>query len=74
MTSQEDFKKLQKYNVRELKKEVAKVKRGFQASKLKRAKVGKVILNNRALLLHLFDDKRVKQNDQKRTRTKKQND
>ena len=47
---------VEKYKVNELKKEVAKVKKGFQASKLKRAQVVKLILDNRDLFLHFFED------------------
>lgn len=45
---------VEKYKVNELKKEVAKVKKEFQASKLKRAQVVKLILDNRDLFLHFF--------------------
>ena len=51
---------LKNFTVKELKKEVIKVKKGFQVSKLRRADVEKVILKNHQHFLHLLKKNKVK--------------
>ena len=51
---------LKNFTVKELKKEVIKVKKGFQVSKLKRADVENVILKNHQHFLHLLKKNKVK--------------
>ena len=48
---------LKKFTVKELKKEVLKVKKDFQVSKLRRAEVEHVILSNHRLFRHLLNKK-----------------
>ena len=51
---------LKNFTVKELKKEVIKVKKGFQVSKLRRADVEKVIIKNHQHFLHLLKKNKVK--------------
>ena len=51
---------LKNFTVKELKKEVIKVKKGFQVSKVRRADVEKVILKNHQHFLHLLKKNKVK--------------
>ena len=51
---------LKNFTVKELKKEVIAVKKGFQVSKLRRADVENVILKNHQHFLHLLKKKKVK--------------
>ena len=51
---------LKNFTVKELKKEVINVKKGFQVSKLKRAAVENVILKNHQHFLHLLKKNKVK--------------
>ena len=51
---------LKNFTVKELKKEVIAVKKGFQVSKLRRADVEKVILKNHQHFLHLLKKNKVK--------------
>lgn len=55
MTNHNQLKNhLKNFTVKELKKEVINVKKGFQVSKLKRAEVENVILKNPQHFLHLL--------------------
>jgi len=61
MTSLNELKThLKKFTVKELKKEVMKVKKQFQVSKLKRVDVENVILKNHQHFLHLLEKNKVK--------------
>lgn len=61
MTNHNQLKNhLKNFTVKELKKEVIDVKKGFQVSKLKRAEVENVILKNPQHFLHLLKKNRVK--------------
>jgi len=51
---------LKNFTVKELKKEVINVKKGFQVSKLKRVDVENVILKNHLLFQHLLKKNKVK--------------
>ena len=51
---------LKNFTVKELKKEVIAVKKGFQVSKLRRADVENVILKNHQHFLHLLKKNKVK--------------
>ena len=51
---------LKNFTVKELKKEVINVKKGFQVSKLRRIDVENVILKNHLLFLHLLEKNKVK--------------
>ena len=51
---------LKNFTVKELKKEVIAVKKDFQASKLRRADVEKIILKNHQHFLHLLKKNKVK--------------
>ena len=51
---------LKNFTVKELKKEVIAVKKGFQVSKLRRADVENVILKNNQHFLHLLKKNKVK--------------
>ena len=51
---------LKNFTVKELKKEVMNVKKGFQVSKLKRVDVENVILKNHLLFIHLLEKNKVK--------------
>lgn len=55
---------LKNFTVKELKKEVIAVKKGFQVSKLRRADVEKVILKNHQHFLHLLKKNKVKKAEQ----------
>ena len=61
MTIHDQLKNHRKnFTVKELKKEVVKVKKDFQVSKLRRANVEKVILNNHLLFKHFLEKNKVK--------------
>ena len=61
MTNHNQLKNhLKNFTVKELKKEVVNVKRGFQVSKLKRVDVENVILKNHLLFQHLLEKNKVK--------------
>ena len=53
---------LKNFTVKELKKEVLNIKKGFQVSKLKRAEVEKVILKNHQHYIHLLKKKQGEEN------------
>ena len=55
---------LKNFTVKELKKEVIAVKKGFQVSKLRRADVENVILKNHQHFLHLLKKNKVKKTKQ----------
>ena len=55
---------LKNFTVKELKKEVINVKKGFQVSKLKRVDVENVILKNHQHFLHLLKKNKVKKTKQ----------
>ena len=60
MVNQQLKNHLKNFTVKELKKEVINVKKGFQVSKLRRADVEKVILKNHQHFLHLLKKNKVK--------------
>ena len=61
---------LKNFAVKELKKEVVNVKKGFQVSKLKRAEVEAVILLNYQNFIHLFEKTKVKKTKPSTKKTK----
>ena len=60
MVNQQLKNHLKNFTVKELKKEVIAVKKGFQVSKLRRADVENVILKNHQHFLHLLKKNKVK--------------
>ena len=60
MVNQQLKNHLKNFTVKELKKEVINVKKGFQVSKLRRADAEKVILKNHQHFLHLLKKNKVK--------------
>ena len=75
MTSTNELKThLKKFTVKELKKEVMKVKKQFQVSKLKREDVERVILLYHQDFLHLLKIDKKKKPSVKNINTKKQQD
>ena len=75
MTSTNELKThLKKFNVKELKKEVMKVKKQFQVSKLKREDVERVILLYHQDFLHLLKIDKKKKPSVKNIKTNKQQD
>ena len=64
MVNQQLKNHLKNFTVKELKKEVINVKKGFQVSKLRRADVEKVILKNHQHFLHLLKKNKVKKTKQ----------
>ena len=61
---------LKNFTVKELKKEVLNIKKGFQVSKLKRAEVEKVILKNHQHFMHLLKKNKVKKTNPSTKKTK----
>ena len=61
---------LKNFTVKELKKEVLNIKKGFQVSKLKRAEVEKVILKNHQHFIHLLKKNKVKKTNPSTKKTK----
>ena len=59
MVNQQLKNHLKNFTVKELKKEVIAVKKGFQVSKLRRADVENVILKNHQYFLHLLKKNKV---------------
>ena len=75
MTSTNELKThLKKFTVKELKKEVMKVKKQFQVSKLKREDVERVILLYHQDFLHLLKIDKKKKPSVKNIKTNKQQD
>ena len=73
MTSTNELKThLKKFTVKELKKEVMKVKKQFQVSKLKREDVERVILLYHQDFLHLLKIDKKKKSSMKKINTNKQ--
>ena len=64
MVNQQLKNHLKNFTVKELKKEVINVKKGFQVSKLKRVDVENVILKNHQHFLHLLKKNKVKKTKQ----------
>ena len=64
MVNQQLKNHLKNVTVKELKKEVINVKKGFQVSKLKRVDVENVILKNHQHFLHLLKKNKVKKTKQ----------
>ena len=64
MVNQQLKNHLKNFTVKELKKEVINVKKGFQVSKLRRVDVENVILKNHQHFLHLLKKNKVKKTKQ----------
>ena len=64
MVNQQLKNHLKNFTVKELKKKVINVKKGFQVSKLKRVDVENVILKNHQHFLHLLKKNKVKKTKQ----------